>query len=45
MHESTKSAKLTIGNEEYDLPIFTPTAGPDVIDIRKLYGQAGGLYL
>ena len=41
MAESTKSAKLTIGDNTYDLPMFTPTAGPDVIDIRKLYGQAG----
>ncbi|MFK7939046.1 MAG: citrate synthase [Roseovarius sp.] len=41
MGDSTKTAKLEIGNESYELPIFTPTAGPDVIDIRKLYGQAG----
>ena len=41
MAESTKSAKLTIGDNTYDLPMFTPSAGPDVIDIRKLYGQAG----
>ena len=25
----------------YDLPVLSPTAGPDVVDIRKLYGQAG----
>ena len=41
MAESTKSAKLTIGDQDYDLPMYSPTAGPDVIDIRKLYGQAG----
>lgn len=41
MAESTKSATLTIGDKSIELPIFTPTAGPDVIDIRKLYGQAG----
>ncbi|MBN7786103.1 citrate (Si)-synthase [Ponticoccus gilvus] len=35
-----KNATLTIGNKNYDLPIHSPTAGPDVIDIRKLYGQA-----
>lgn len=40
MTESTKSATLTIDGQSYDLPIFSPTAGPDVIDIRKLYGQA-----
>ena len=40
MTESTKSATLTIDGKSYDLPIFSPTAGPDVIDIRKLYAQA-----
>lgn len=41
MAESTKSATLTIGDQSIELPMFTPTSGPDVIDIRKLYGQAG----
>ena len=41
MAESTKSATLTIDGQSYDLPMHSPTAGPDVIDIRKLYGQAG----
>ncbi|MEQ5870582.1 citrate (Si)-synthase [Sagittula sp. NFXS13] len=41
MAETPKSATLTIDGQSYDLPIHTPTAGPDVIDIRKLYGQAG----
>ncbi|WP_299946280.1 citrate synthase [uncultured Ruegeria sp.] len=41
MTESAKTAKLTVHGESYDLPMFSPTAGPDVIDIRKLYGQAG----
>jgi len=41
MAESTKSATLTIGDKTIELPMFTPTAGPDVIDIRKLYSQAG----
>ena len=41
MAESTKSAKLTIGDKTVELPMFTPTSGPDVIDIRKLYSQAG----
>ncbi|MCZ4254818.1 citrate synthase [Sulfitobacter sp. PR48] len=40
MTESTKSATLTIDGKNYDLPIFSPTAGPDVVDIRKLYAQA-----
>lgn len=41
MAESKKTAKLEIDGKSYDLPVFSPTAGPDVIDIRKLYGQAG----
>ncbi len=41
MAESSKSATLTIGDKTVDLPIYTPTSGPDVLDIRKLYGQAG----
>ncbi|WP_299023667.1 citrate synthase [uncultured Sulfitobacter sp.] len=41
MAESTKSATLTVGDKTIELPMFSPTSGPDVIDIRKLYGQAG----
>ena len=41
MAETPKTATLTIDGQSYDLPIYSPTAGPDVIDIRKLYGQAG----
>ena len=36
-----KTAKLTIDGTDYELPVLAPTAGPDVIDIRKLYAQAG----
>ena len=36
----TKMATLTIDGKSYELPILSPTAGPDVIDIRKLYAQA-----
>ncbi|MGA9254593.1 MAG: citrate/2-methylcitrate synthase, partial [Roseobacter sp.] len=41
MAESTKSAKLTIDGKDYDLPVYSPTTGPDVVDIGKLYAQAG----
>ncbi len=41
MPESTKTAQLTIDGQSYDLPMFSPTAGPDVVDIRKLYSEAG----
>jgi citrate synthase len=34
-----KFAKLTFGDTELDLPMHSPTAGPDVIDITKLYAQ------
>ncbi|RJL12804.1 citrate synthase [Paracoccus siganidrum] len=33
-------ATLRIKGAEYELPILTPTIGPEVLDIRKLYGQA-----
>ena len=37
----TDSAKLTIGDKVLELPIKHGTVGPDVIDIRKLYGESG----
>ena len=39
MAEDNKKAKLTFGDKELELPILSPTVGPDVIDIRKLYSQ------
>ncbi|MDB6176532.1 citrate synthase [Paracoccus sp. Z330] len=36
----TKTAKLLLRDSEYELPILSPTKGPDVLDIRKLYGQS-----
>lgn len=39
MAEQTGTAKLTFGDKELELPMYSPTAGPDVIDIRKLYAQ------
>ena len=41
MAETTKTATLTIDGQSYELPMHSPNGGPDVIDIRKLYGQAG----
>ena len=40
MAETKKSATLTLGGKSYDLPVHSPTLGPDVIDIRKLYAEA-----
>jgi citrate synthase len=36
-----KQAKLTIGDQQYDLPLLEGTTGPDVVDIRKLYNATG----
>ena len=41
MADTQKNATLTIDGKSYEMPIHSPTVGPDVIDIRKLYGQAG----
>lgn len=43
MVESDIKAKLSFsdGTPDIDLPIYKGTVGPDVIDIRKLYGQTG----
>ncbi|MFP3541249.1 citrate (Si)-synthase, partial [Pseudomonas sp. SIMBA_044] len=41
MTDTQKTAQLSLNGETYELPIFSPTAGPDVLDIRKLYAQAG----
>ncbi|MEQ5842519.1 citrate synthase [Paraburkholderia acidicola] len=43
MNDSTTHATLTFsdGSDAIDLPIYKGTLGPDVIDIRKLYGQTG----
>ena len=39
MSETRKTAKLTFDGKELELPMLSPSCGPDVIDIRKLYGQ------
>ncbi len=37
---SDNVAKLHLNGNTYDLPVHKPTIGPDVLDIRKLYGEA-----
>jgi citrate synthase len=37
--ETTKTATLTYGNKTLELPVHSPTTGPDAIDITKLYAQ------
>ena len=39
MAEAKKTAKLAFDGKEIELPMLSPTVGPDVIDIRKLYSQ------
>lgn len=39
MADDNKSATLTYGNKTLELPMYTPTLGPDVIDISKLYAM------
>ena len=39
MVESTKTATLSFDGKTLELPMYSPTAGPDVIDISKLYAQ------
>src|ERR1700709_1454115 len=38
---TSKTATLTGGNKNYDFPILSGTVGPAVVDISKLYAQAG----
>jgi citrate synthase len=40
MATAPKTAKLTIGDKSYDLAMRSPTLGPDVVDIGKLYAEA-----
>ncbi|MCC5963057.1 MAG: citrate (Si)-synthase [Rhodobacteraceae bacterium] len=39
MADTQENAKLTFGDKSIDLPVLKPSAGPDVLDIRKLYAQ------
>ncbi|MDA1239070.1 MAG: citrate synthase [Proteobacteria bacterium] len=41
MSMTNKMAKLILENSEIEMPIYSPSMGPDVIDISKLYTQAG----
>ncbi len=38
-NQAHNTAKLTIGDKTLDLPVYSPTLGPDVIDIRRLYAE------
>ena len=34
-------AKLSLGDKNFGYPVLSGTVGPDVVDIRKMYGQTG----
>ncbi len=40
MTTANRNATLHLDGQTYDLPVSSPTLGPDVIDIRKLYEAA-----
>ena len=35
------TAQIDVGGKVFDYPVLSGTAGPDVVDIRKLYAQTG----
>ena len=35
------NATIKINDKEYTMPVLSPTIGPDSIDVRKLYSEAG----
>jgi len=39
--ENKATLSFSNGSPSVDLPVYQGTVGPDVIDIRKLYGQTG----
>jgi citrate synthase len=39
MTDKKRTAKLILDDKELDLPMYSPSAGPDVIDITKLYAE------
>ena len=36
-----KSGKLTLGDKDWSFPLYDGTLGPQVMDISKLYAEAG----
>lgn len=36
-----QTAKITLGDKIVESPVLKGTVGPDVVDIRKFYGQTG----
>jgi len=40
MADKQRTASFILDNKKIELPVMSGTCGPDVVDIRKLYGQA-----
>jgi citrate synthase len=38
---NVKTAKLTLGDKDWSFPVHDGTIGPEVVDVSKLYGEAG----
>src|SRR6516165_9339431 len=38
---NTKSGTLTLGDKNFKFPLYEGTVGPEVLDISKLFNQAG----
>jgi len=38
---NTKSGKLTVGDKNWDFPVYDGTVGPSVVDISSLYAKTG----
>ena len=36
-----KTGTITVGNKNWDFPVYDGTIGPEVLDIAKLYGESG----
>ena len=41
MNKQTGTARISVKGVDYEFPVLSPRAGPDVIDIRRLYGTTG----
>ncbi|MEO1562431.1 MAG: citrate synthase [Pseudomonadota bacterium] len=41
MDQKTRTATLSFDDKTLELPMYSPSAGPDVIDIRRLYADGG----
>jgi citrate synthase len=39
--QKSGSATLIVGNKSIELPVLKGSVGPDVVDVRKMYGEAG----